>query len=130
MQTDSIFIPDDDAVEAAEQLLQDDLEGVRGDELPETALQALRGVLQLMADGQCVQLQALDRALTIQEAAAVTQTSVEHIRERIDDDELELTNGTIALADLLHNEAQRREDREEALNEMVRESQRLGLYDL
>lgn len=125
MRGNRTFVPDDDEIEQARELLKGELQY---DQLPETAEKALRAILQMIADGECPLIESINRALTVQEAAAVTNTSPEHIRERLDDGELERTGGKIALSDLLRNEAQRREQRQEALDELVRQAQSLGLY--
>jgi excisionase family DNA binding protein len=101
--------------------------------LPASALRLLRAVVRHLAQGQALSLVPIDKALTTQEAADLLNVSRPHLVKLLEQGDIPYTKtGThrrIRFADLMTYKAQRDAQRAEALTELTRLSQEIGLYD-
>lgn len=111
------------------------LVGPRGEpiELPPAVYEILGEVLRAMARGQAVTVAPLDRELTTQEAADLLNVSRQYLVRLLDQGAIPFTKvGThrrIAFGDLAAYKEVRDQQRREALTELTRLSEELGLYD-
>lgn len=109
--------------------------GPTGDtiDLPPSLYDVLRQAIPALLQGHAVSIAPMDVELTTNKAADLLNVSRPHLIKLLDRDEIPFhmvgTHRRIRLGDLLEYKAQRNERRARALEELVKESQRLGLYD-
>jgi excisionase family DNA binding protein len=98
-------------------------------ELPASALEALKVVIEAMAEGRSITLVPCDKELTSQEAAHMLNVSRPHLIKLLDRGELPShrvgTHRRIRLEDVLAYRDRRDADREAALGELARLSEEL-----
>lgn len=103
-------------------------------ELPESLIRLLRNAAHRLSEGQDVQLLATDAELTTQQAADLLNVSRPYLIRLLDGGTFPYhhvgSHRRIRLANLLAYKRQRDEQRREALHELTRLSQELGLYDI
>lgn len=103
-------------------------------ELPESLIRLLRDAAHRLSEGQDVQLLAADAELTTQQAADLLNVSRPYLIRLLDEGTLPFhyvgSHRRIRLTDLLVYKRQRNAQRREALQELTRLSQELGLYDI
>jgi len=107
-------------------LLGPDGEGI---ELPESAVEALRVIIEAMADGRSITLVPHDKELTSQEAADILRVSRPHLIKLLDRGELRFhlvgTHRRIRIEDVLAYRDRRDAERDAALRELARLSEEL-----
>jgi excisionase family DNA binding protein len=98
-------------------------------ELPDSALEALRVIIETMANGQLITLVPHDKELTSQEAADILHVSRPHLIKLLDRGELPVhrvgTHRRIKIEDVLAYRARRDAERAAALGELARLSEEL-----
>jgi len=98
-------------------------------DLPESALEALRVVIEAMADGRSITLVPDDKELTSQEAADILHVSRPHLIKLLDRGELPFhlvgTHRRIKMEDVLVYRDRRAAERDAALRELTRLSEEL-----
>lgn len=103
-------------------------------ELPESLIRLLRNAAQHLSEGRDVQLLAADAELTTQQAADLLNISRPYLVRLLDGGALTYhhvgSHRRIRLTDLLAYKQFRDAQRREALQELTRLSQELGLYDI
>jgi excisionase family DNA binding protein len=111
------------------------LVGAQGQEivLPESVVALLQQVVHQLARQKVVMIIPLNRELTTQEAAELLGVSRPYLIRLLDQDAIPYTRtGThrrIRFDDLMRYKAERDAVREQALDELVRLNQEMGLYD-
>jgi excisionase family DNA binding protein len=98
-------------------------------ELPDSALEALRVIIETMAQGRSITLVPHDKELTSQEAADILHVSRPHLIKLLDRGDLPFhrvgTHRRIRIEDVLAYRDLRDAEREAALGELARLSQEL-----
>lgn len=98
-----------------------------------TLLQALRQIVHSMGEGKMVFVQEEEEILTTQEAADILHVSRPYLIKLLEEGNIPFTkvglHRRIRFKDLRDYQKRRKEERREALREMGRISQELGLYD-
>ena len=98
-------------------------------ELPDSALEALRVIIETMAQGRSITLVPHDKELTSQEAADILHVSRPHLIKLLDRGDLPFhrvgTHRRIRIEDVLAYRGRRDAEREAALGELARLSQEL-----
>jgi len=98
-------------------------------DLPDSALEALRVIIETMARGQAVTVVPHDQELTSQEAADILHVSRPHLVKLLDHGELPFhrvgTHRRIRIEDVLAYRDRRDAEREAALGELARLSEEL-----
>jgi excisionase family DNA binding protein len=98
-------------------------------DLPDSAFEALRIIIEAMAAGQSITLVPHDKELTSQEAADILHVSRPHLIKLLDRGELPFhrvgTHRRIKIDDVLAYRDRRDAQREEALGELARLSEEL-----
>ncbi len=101
--------------------------------LPESLVSAFRQVVHLLAQGEAVQVIAANALLTTQEAASLLSVSRPFLMKLLDDGTLPFvmvgSHHRIATADLLRYKAERAVQRRAGLQDIVRISEEMGLYE-
>lgn len=101
-------------------------------ELPESAVAALRQVVEAMSANRAIVISPVDKQLTPKQAAQMLNVPDDYFESVLKDGDIPFTtSGTrqyIALEDLLVYKRQRDAARREALREMTRLSQEMGFY--
>lgn len=96
------------------------------------AARNLIALLNMLGQGEAVSVFPVPSELSISEAAKILGASESYITDLLDSGTLafreEGNRRRIALGDLLACEKERKLRRKESIGEMIRESQRLGLY--
>jgi excisionase family DNA binding protein len=102
-------------------------------ELPHAVYEILAEVLRAMAQGQAVTVTPLDTELTTQEAADILNVSRQYLVRLLDQGTIPFTKvGThrrVKFGDLAAYKDVRDQQRHEALTELTRLSEDLGMYD-
>lgn len=102
-------------------------------ELPASLYAVLRQVVPALLDGQAVSIAPVDQELTTNQAADLLNVSRPYLIKVLERGDLPFhmvgTHRRMRLGDVLDYQAIRDARRREALAELARESQRLGLYD-
>jgi excisionase family DNA binding protein len=98
-------------------------------DVPESALEALRVIIEAMADGQSISLVPHDKELTSQEAADILNVSRPHLIKLLDRGELPFhrvgTHRRIRIEDVLAYRDRRDAERDAALDDLARLSEEL-----
>ena len=98
-------------------------------ELPDSALEALRVIIETMAQGRSIMLVPHDQELTSQEAADILHVSRPHLIKLLDLGELPFhlvgTHRRIKIEDVLTYRDRRDAERDAALRELTRLSEEL-----
>ena len=98
-------------------------------DLPESAFEALRVIIETMADGRSITLVPHDKELTSQEAADILHVSRPHLIKLLDRGELPFrlvgTHRRIKVEDVLAYRDRRDAERDAALRELTRLSEEL-----
>jgi len=102
--------------------------------LPASAVQAIRQVINVMAHDTVIVISEVGKHLTFNQVAGLLNLPISHVSRILDNDELAVVHvdgiPLVAIDDLLAFIRARSTQREEALNELTRLSEELGLYDL
>lgn len=102
-------------------------------ELPESAQRLLRSLIHSLAEGDAVSLVPVHSELTTQQAADLLNVSRPYLIKLLEQGEIPYTKtGThrrIRFEDLVEYKLRRDDEREDALAELIRQSQELGLYE-
>lgn len=109
--------------------------GVEGEtdhvKIPASAFKFLSNILDLMAQGKAVSIIPSDTEVTTQQAADMLNVSRPHVVKLLEEGELPFhkvgTHRRIMLQDLEGYRERMEKEREEALTELTRQSQELGL---
>lgn len=109
--------------------------GVEGEtdhvKIPASAFKFLSNILDLMAQGKAVSIIPSDTEVTTQQAADMLNVSRPHVVKLLEEGELPFhkvgTHRRIKLQDLEAYRERMEKEREEALTELTRQSQELGL---
>ena len=103
-------------------------------ELPETAVRLVHQVVQALARGNPVEVTALPKELTIQHVAELLDVRPQDVVRLIDQGEIPVVQSgefrRIRFEDVMAYRPKRDAERREALDELTRISQEMGLYDL
>lgn len=102
--------------------------------LPESAVALLRQIIHALAQRKIVTIVSLNRQLTTQQAADLLNISRPYLIKLLEQGEIPHTKtGThrrIAFADLMRYKTQRDTESKQALADLIRLNEELGLYDL
>lgn len=102
-------------------------------ELPRAVSQVFKQVIQHMANDRTVFLVPMGPILTTQEAADILHVSRPYLIKLLEEGEIPFstvgTHRRVHIRDVLTYQKRRKAEQEEALNELTRLSQELGLYD-
>jgi excisionase family DNA binding protein len=109
--------------------------GIRGEEdpvkIPVTALKHLNTIINLMAQGKAVTINPVDAEISTQEAADLLNVSRPYVVKLLEEGEIPFhkvgAHRRIKLKDLLIYKQKIEKEREEALTELTRLSQEMGL---
>jgi hypothetical protein len=103
-------------------------------QIPVSAVHAMRHVIDVLANGSAVAITQVGRRLTLGQVATLLNLPLSHVTRIIDNGELAVSHDAgipgVALDNLLTFVNARAAQRREALNELTRLSEELGLYDL
>jgi excisionase family DNA binding protein len=104
-------------------------------ELPETAARLVRRVVQALAQGYPVEVNVLPKALTIGHAAELLDLRRQDVVRLLDEGEIPFVEDTdglqrIRFEDVMAYKPKRDAERRAAMEEIVRISEELGLYEL
>lgn len=138
-----VLVPDQEAGTAKEldellshaqgQAVLRDPSGDKEFRLPHSVYRALEQVLHEMARGNAVQVLPVKAELSTQQAADLLNVSRPHLVKLLGREELPYhrvgTHRRVVLEDLLVYKEKRDRERQEALDEITRTSDDLGLYD-
>jgi len=113
--------------------LQVEGEGGSAISLPDAAAGPLLDLLSDLAEGRAVSVSDADEELTTREAAELLNVSRPHLTQLLKDGEIPShkvgSHYRVYRRDVLAYKARRQEQSEEAMQELTRLSQELGLYD-
>jgi hypothetical protein len=107
--------------------------------VPPTLLLLMRRLVEQLARDRAVRVETFGRFVTLWEAADILSESIEHVQQLLDEGALSVTEGDpeqtvnlrlIDLAELLAFAHERSKERHEALRELTRMSEEMGLYDI
>lgn len=102
-------------------------------QLPDLVYRILRDAVRTLARGEGVSLIPLHRQLTTQQAADLLGVSRQYLVRLLDRGAIPFqragTHRRVIYADLLAYQRERKQERREALREITRLSEELGLYD-
>ena len=109
--------------------------GIKGEEdsikIPVSALKHLNTIMNLMAQGKAITVNPVDAEITTQEAADLLLVSRPYLVKLLENGKIPFhmvgSHRRIRLEDLLAYKKQMEKEREEALTELTRISQELGL---
>jgi len=109
--------------------------GIKGEEvsvkIPVSALKHLNTIMNLMAQGKAITVNPVDAEITTQEAADILLVSRPYVVKLLENGKIPFhmvgSHRRIRLEDLLAYKKQMEKEREEALTELTRISQELGL---
>jgi len=101
--------------------------------LPKSVFHVLIAVARAMADGQSISIIHYNQALTTQQSAEILQVSRPYLIQLLEQGKIPYekvgTHRRIRMRDVLRYKEERDKVREEALEELGRVSEALGLYD-
>ncbi len=102
--------------------------------IPDEVYAVLRDVLSMLGEGKAIAVTPLHTELTTQEAAGLLGISRPTLIKKLDQGEIPHTRPSrhrrLRLTDVLEYRSSLREQRRDALREMVEISEQAGLYDL
>jgi excisionase family DNA binding protein len=102
-------------------------------QLPDLVYQLLRDAVRTLARGEAVSLIPLHQQLTTQQAADLLGVSRQYLVRLLDRGAIPFqragSHRRVIYADLLAYQRERKQERREALREITRLSEELGLYD-
>jgi hypothetical protein len=102
-------------------------------ELPETAVQLVHQVVRALARGKPVEIHALPRELTIRQAADILDLRPEDVVRLLDEGEIPFVQADefrlIRFEDAMAYRPKRDADRRAAMDELIRLSEEMGLYE-
>lgn len=101
--------------------------------LPDAAADLLLNLLSDLAEGRAVSVSDADEELTTREAAELLNVSHPHLTRLLKEGEIPSykvgSHHRVYRRDVLAHKARRQKESEEAMQELTRLSQELGLYD-
>ncbi len=102
--------------------------------VPEPALRVLRSAVAHLARGRAVQLVPMETMLRTQQAADLLQVSRPYLVKLLESGAIPFTRTgdqrRVALADVLAYRDRRAQERRQILEQMVRDAEELGLYEI